>query len=239
MSGLESIGLLTAFIGGLVSFFSPCTLPLVPGYLSFIGGQAGQVDRLWRLVLSVMFILGFTLVFIALGAGSTALGQLFREYQQEATWIGGGLMILFGAFMAGLVPMPWLQRDTRSLMIIKEGGTPLAAFGFGLVFAFGWTPCIGPILGSILAMSSLASQSQAGMLLLLMYSLGLAVPFLLAALFLEYLQRCLSGWGRIAKWLHRLAGVLIMLMGWLVMTGVMSRIASWMLRLFPAAGSLG
>jgi len=115
----------------------------------------------------------------------------------------------------------------------------LAAFGFGLVFAFGWTPCIGPILGSILALSSLGSQAQGGMLLLLFYSLGLAVPFLLAALFLEFLQGRLSGWTRFAKWLHRLAGVLIMIMGWLVMTGVMSRIASWMLRVFPAAGSLG
>lgn len=239
MSGLESIGLLTAFLGGLVSFFSPCTLPLVPGYMSFIGGQAGQSDRLWRLVLSVMFILGFTLVFVALGAGSNALGQLFRQYQQEVAWVGGALMILFGVFMTGLVPMRWLQRDTRSLMAIKEGGTPVAAFGFGLVFAFGWTPCIGPILGSILALSSMASQAQQGMLLLLLYSLGLAVPFLLVALFLEFLQGRLSGWARIAKWLHRLAGVLIMIMGWLVMTGVMSRIASWMLRVFPAAGSLG
>lgn len=239
MTGLENIGLLTAFIGGLVSFFSPCTLPLVPGYLSFIGGQAGQGDRVWRLVLSVMFILGFTLVFVALGAGSTALGQVFRQYQQEAAWIGGGLMILFGAFMTGLIPMPWLQRDTRWLMAVREGGTPLAAFGFGLVFAFGWTPCIGPILGSILALSSLASQAQDGMLLLLIYSLGLALPFLVAAFFLEYVQRRLSGWTRAAKWLHRLAGVLIMMMGWLVMTGVMSRIASWMLKLFPAAGSLG
>lgn len=237
--GLESVGLLTAFAGGLVSFFSPCTLPLVPGYVSFVGGQAGQVDRLWRLMLSIMFILGFTLVFVALGAGSTALGQLFRQYQQEAAWVGGGLMMVFGAFMAGLIPLPWLQRDTRWLLAVKEGGTPLAAFGFGLVFAFGWTPCIGPILGSILALSSLSTQAQNGMLLLLLYSLGLALPFLLVALFLEYAQGRLSGWAKVAKWLHRLAGILIMIMGWMVMTGVMSRMASWMLRLFPAAGSLG
>ncbi len=239
MTGLESVGLLTAFVGGLISFFSPCTLPLVPGYVAFIGGQSNPDDRAWRMVLSLMFVLGFTLVFVALGATTTALGQLFRAYQQEAALIGGGLMVLFGAFMAGLIPLGWMQHDTRWLMAIREGGTPLTAFGFGLVFAFGWTPCIGPILGSILALSTMASQTQSGVMLLFIYSMGLAAPFLLTAAFLEVAQKRLAGWTRHARALHHLAGALIMLMGLLIMAGMMNRVASFMLRFFPGAATLG
>ncbi len=239
MSGIESVGLLTAFLGGLISFFSPCTLPLVPGYVAFIGGQSKPNDRAWRMGLSLMFVLGFTLVFVALGATTTALGQLFRAYQQEAAIIGGGLMVLFGAFMAGLIPVRWMQRDTRWLLAVQEGGTPLAAFGFGLVFAFGWTPCIGPILGSILAVSTMASQTQSGVLLLFVYSMGLAAPFLLTAAFLEVAQKKVSGWTRHARTLHRVAGALIMAMGLLIMVGMMNRVASFMLQFFPEAAYMG
>ena len=236
-----SIGLLGAFAGGLVSFFSPCTLPLVPGYLSFIGGQGdggpGSARRP-QLLLSLCFVLGFSAVFVALGASATVLGSLIQQYRYEANLIGGGLIILFGVFMTGLVNLRWLQRDFRIHTHLK-GGTPLTAFLLGLAFAFGWTPCIGPVLAAILTYSAVAPDASVGVIFLSVYSLGLAVPFLLAALFMEQFKKRVKVLNRFSRHLHLVAGIILILMGIAMVTGQLTQFSIWMLKLFPGIANLG
>ena len=159
MPEISNIGLLTAFLAGVISFLSPCVLPLVPGYVSYISGRsvtdrttAGTVAiRLPAVGLSVFFVLGFSTIFILLGASATALGQLLLAYRFELNIIGGSIVIVFGLFMLGLIRSSWLQREFR-LNTSIPGGRPTSAYVLGLAFGFGWTPCIGPILGAILTL---------------------------------------------------------------------------------------
>ena len=154
MSGLSGIGLLTSFGAGIVSFLSPCVLPLVPGYVSYVAGDtltaSGEPQgRLAALRLSLCFVLGFATVFVILGASATSLGQLLLSYRYEANLLGGAVVIVFGLFMMGLVNLSWLQREFR-LHPRLNSGHPVAAYLIGIAFAFGWTPCIGPVLGAVL-----------------------------------------------------------------------------------------
>ncbi|MHA3026607.1 cytochrome c biogenesis CcdA family protein [Chromohalobacter israelensis] len=167
MESLSSIGLIGAFAGGLVSFFSPCTLPLLPAYLSVVtGGSAGKADRrLEALILSVFFIFGFSIVFILLGLGASGIGQLMRGYRQEFNWVAGSVVIVLGLFMTGVFRLSLFQRTLQFTPNV-QGGSPLSATVFGVSFAIGWTPCIGPILGAILMATSSAASAQAGMLYL-------------------------------------------------------------------------
>ncbi|MBD3657156.1 MULTISPECIES: cytochrome c biogenesis CcdA family protein [Marinobacter] len=240
MPDLATWGILAAFLGGLVSFFSPCTLPLVPGYLSVVTGGAvtEASNRLKALWLSVCFVLGFSLVFVALGASASLLGQWLMAYRQEANLVAGLLIVLMGLFMLGWWSMPALQRDWR-LGHTLEGGRPTAAFVLGVAFAIGWTPCIGPILGAILALSSTHANAETGMLYLAVYSLGLALPFLGTALFIEHFRERMRGFSRWSRPLRAVAGLVLVIMGVMVITGQMTRFASWMLSTFPVLGSLG
>jgi cytochrome c-type biogenesis protein len=240
MPDLATWGILAAFLGGLVSFFSPCTLPLVPGYLSVVTGGAvtEASNRLKALWLSVCFVLGFSLVFVALGASASLLGQWLMAYRQEANLVAGVLIVLMGLFMLGWWSMPALQRDWR-LGHTLEGGRPTAAFVLGVAFAIGWTPCIGPILGAILALSSTHANAETGMLYLAVYSLGLALPFLGTALFIEHFRERMRGFSRWSRPLRAVAGLVLVIMGVMVITGQMTRFASWMLSTFPVLGSLG
>ncbi|MBA3520493.1 MAG: cytochrome c biogenesis protein CcdA, partial [Rhizobiales bacterium] len=161
-------------------------LPLVPGYISYVAGNTAVDEgsrslggRLSTLLLGVFFVLGFSTIFISLGASATAISRILLWYRYEANILGGALIILFGVFMTGLVRLPWLQRDFRFHGDLK-GGRPLGAYVLGLAFGFGWTPCIGPVLGAILTVSALSSTASSGIALLGIYSLGLAVPFLLS-----------------------------------------------------------
>jgi cytochrome c-type biogenesis protein len=231
MPDLATWGIAAAFAGGLVSFFSPCTLPLVPGYLSVVTGGAltEASNRLKAFWLSLCFVMGFSLVFVALGASASVLGQWL---------VAGVLIVLMGLFMLGWWSMPALQRDWRIGQSL-EGGRPTAAFLLGIAFAIGWTPCIGPILGAILALSSTHANAEAGMLYLAAYSFGLALPFLGTALFIEHFRqrvRWLSRWSRL---LRALAGLVLVVMGVMVLTGRMTLFASWMLSTFPVLGRLG
>lgn len=184
-----SIGTLTAFAAGIVSFLSPCVLPLVPAYLSYIAGNAADTNyrrlasaRLSAAFLSAHFVLGFSLVFILLGAGATALGRLLLQYRYEAGIAGGIIVTVFGLFMLGGTKwLTFLQRDFR-FHVGAPAARPLSAFILGIAFAFGWTLCIGPVLGAILTVSAVQDEMSAGIRLLAAYSLGLGVPFLLTAI---------------------------------------------------------
>jgi cytochrome c-type biogenesis protein len=246
MAEISNIGILTALAAGLVSFLSPCVLPLVPGYISYVAGQTmenvrGQEDRQARLsavLLSVFFVLGFSTVFVSLGASATALGNLLLTYRYEANLIGGAIVILFGLFLIGLLNFSWFQRDLRFHTNIK-GGRPLAAYVLGLAFAFGWTPCVGPVLGAILTMSATSTSTSSGIALLSLYSLGLGLPFLLAALFTDAFMNKMKIMRRIGRPLQIAAGVVLIIMGVAMITGQLSVFSYWLLRTFPSLGTIG
>ncbi|HEB97704.1 MAG TPA: cytochrome c biogenesis protein CcdA [Sedimenticola thiotaurini] len=246
MTDLPTVTLLAAFLAGIVSFLSPCVLPLVPGYVSFIVGrtpeqlQAGRDSRelMSAFVVSLFFILGFSAVFIALGASASAIGRLFAAYRYEANIVGGVIIILFGLYMTGLFKSRLLSRDTRFQARV-QGGTPLSAFVMGLAFAFGWTPCIGPILGAILAMTAVSTGVDSGMMFLAVYSLGLGVPFMLTALFTSRLVTHVALLRRIGRPLHVGAGILLIIMGIAMITGYLSMFGIWLLNTFPFLLNIG
>ncbi len=246
MSDLSTLALATAFGAGIVSFLSPCVLPLVPGYISYVAGDAlvhrieseGRARRLATLGLSVCFVAGFSTVFVVLGAGATALGQFVLRYKNEANVIGGTIVLLFGLFMVGAVRMPWLQRDLRVHAEIR-GARPLGAYLIGLAFAFGWTPCIGPVLGAILTVSAVTATVSSGIALLGAYSLGLGVPFLLTAAFTGALLKRLKSLRRTGRWLQIGAGAGMVVMGLAMITGLLTKMAWWLLETFPAFSAIG
>lgn len=245
MLDLSFLSLVTAFGAGIVSFLSPCVLPLVPAYLSYIGGntltelEVTQTRRGTVLLQTLWFSLGFATVFVLLGASATILGKLLMAHRDIFNWVGGSLVIVFGLFMTGLLRLPWLQMDVRLLHRIEQDTGPVFAYMLGLAFAFGWTPCIGPILGSILTLAASSSQSQSGLVLLSIYSAGLAVPFILSGLFLDRFMRhhrILKRWSRP---LHVVAGVVLVAMGVGLITGHITRVATWLLSTFPIFTRLG
>lgn len=240
MLTISGVGIFAAFLAGAISFLSPCVLPLVPGYVSFIAGQpdlrsrrsVGLRARLGAVSLSACFILGFSSVFITLGAGASALGSALLGWRAELNLLGGAIIVLFGLVMLGLFRLPVFARDTRFHLDIP-GGRPAGAYVLGLAFAFGWTPCIGPILGAILTLSAGTASLASGVWLLAIYSAGLAVPFLVAALFTDAIAARIKTIGRAGRALYLLAGGVMVLMGLTVMTGNMSRMAYWLLETFP------
>ncbi len=238
--------LLTSFGAGIVSFLSPCVLPLVPGYVSYVAGQsfdgraseAAPPKTLAALRLSVFFVLGFSTVFVILGASATALGQLFLSYRYEANLTAGAVVIVFGLLMMGLIRWPWLQQDFR-LHLDLPGGRPVAAYVLGLAFAFGWTPCIGPVLGAILTTSAVSATVSQGMVLLSVYSLGLGLPFLAAAAFTDGLFGRLRILGRAGRFLQIGAGSVVVGMGLAMITGQLTAFSYWLLETFPAFARIG
>lgn len=245
MLELSGVGLLAAFLAGVISFVSPCVLPLVPGYVSYIAGQsAGTVGvqvphrRRQALGMSLFFVFGFSTVFVILGASATALGQMLLSYRFELNFIGGGIVILFGLFMIGMAQIAVMQRDFRFHLSIP-GGRPASAYVLGLAFGFGWTPCIGPILGTILTASATTATVSEGVTLLGIYSAGLGVPFLLAAVFTDRLTRRLRSIGRVGRRLHQVAGLVMIAMGLAMMTGQLSVLSYWLLEQFPILTRIG
>ncbi len=245
MAEISNIGMLTAFAAGIVSFLSPCVLPLVPGYVSYVAGHslAGRKGgalaiRLPALGLSGSFVLGFSTVFVLLGASATVLGQLLLSYRYELNIVGGAIVILFGLFVMGAMRLTWLQRDFRFHLTIP-GGRPVSAYILGVAFGFGWTPCIGPILGAILTVSAASATVAGGMALLGVYSLGLGVPFLLAALFTDGLLVRIKAIGRAGRVLQLLAGAVMVVMGVAMMTGQLTAFSYWLLEMFPILITIG
>jgi cytochrome c-type biogenesis protein len=213
---------LAAFVAGVLSFLSPCVLPLVPGYVSLISGASVeelQVSerRVLRTVMlhSITFVLGFSVVFVALGAVATSVGEVFNEYHSLLSRIAGIVVIIFGLHLTGLLPIKAFYADKR-MHNVKGGASAVGSFAVGFAFAFGWTPCIGPILATILLFASAQQTVWKGTLLLAVYSMGLAVPFLLTSLGVD---RFLSFYGRFRRHLHTVevvSGVLLMAIGVLI-----------------------
>lgn len=243
----SGIGLATAFLAGAVSFLSPCVLPVVPGYVSYVAGQTGQASevalgarrRVKALVLSAFFVLGFGAVFVALGASATALGRFFLRYRYEANLVGGSIVIAFGLLMLGAVRLvPWLGGDFR-LHLRLAGGHPAGAFVLGIAFGFGWTPCIGPILGAILTVTAVQTSLRGGAGLLVAYAAGLGIPFLLAAAFTRELVHRMRALRRIGHPLQYVAGAIMVLFGIAMVTGRLTTFSYWLLERFPILGRIG
>jgi len=244
MLELSLIGVTTAFAAGVISFLSPCVLPLVPGYVSFVAGSSleemrdGETPRLQSFALALTFVLGFSVVFVALGMSASALGNLLLSYRYELGIVAGVVVILFGLHMLGLTPLRLMNQDAR-FHLDMPGGRALSAFLLGFAFAFGWTPCIGPVLGAILTLGASTADIGKGAFLLAVYSAGLGLPFLLAALFTGTLLSRLRSLGRFGRNLQMGAGGLLLAMGLLMVTGQLEVIAYWLLETFPALAAIG
>jgi cytochrome c-type biogenesis protein len=229
------LGFMVAFIAGLLSFLSPCVLPLVPSYVGFITGMTlPEVTGRRRAALThaLLFVAGFSLVFVLLGASATALGRALNYYQVWLQRVGGVLIILFGLLCLGVFKVNLLTQERRVHLERKPVGY-LGSLLVGMAFAAGWTPCIGPVLGGILGLAATSSDVTRGMQLLAAYSAGLAIPFLVAAVavesFLDWFQR----FRRFLPWVMRVSGVMLIVVGVLLVTGEFTRLAGWLQGLTP------
>jgi cytochrome c-type biogenesis protein len=240
---------LAAFGAGILSFLSPCVLPLAPAYLCFLGGVGlehieGAPDEPhrgpdWRLVaLALAFVLGFGTVFVALGATASTVGDLVSRYFDELAVAGGLVISALGLHFLGVLRIPILLREARFRTAANPAGLA-GAYVVGLAFAFGWTPCVGPALAAILLVAGAEATAARGALLLAAYALGLGVPFVLAAVFagpfLEHSHRLRAH----LKTAERIMGGALVLTGLLFITGAMPKIGDWLLRAFPALGGIG
>jgi cytochrome c-type biogenesis protein len=230
------LGLFVAFAAGLLSFLSPCVLPLVPSYVGFLTGMtltemSGR--RRIAVVHALLFVAGFSLVFILLGASATALGSALRYYQTWIARVGGVLVILFGLLCLGMVKVGFLEQERRFQLQNKPVGY-LGSALVGIAFGAGWTPCIGPVLGAILTLAATTESVTRGMLLLGVYSAGLAVPFLVAAVAVESFLDWFQQFRRFLPWVMRVSGVLLIVVGVLMATGQFTRLAGWLQGLTPA-----
>jgi len=216
---------IAAFVAGLASFLTPCVLPLVPGYVSLISGvgieelkmqEAGVLRKV--MLNSLAFVLGFSIVFVTLGALSTEVGQLASQYKATLAQVAGVLVILFGLHLTGLLRIKAFYADKR-LHSVKGSSTTWGAFVIGFAFAFGWTPCVGPILSAILVLASAQSSVAKGILLLTIYSLGLAVPFLLTAFGIERFMKFYTGFRRYMHAVEVASGGLLIALGLLLVFG--------------------
>jgi cytochrome c-type biogenesis protein len=222
------VGLAVAFGAGLLSFLSPCVLPLVPSYVTFITGMSFEDAaraRRHALTHALLFVLGFTIVFVLLGAGPTTLGRVLVAYRDVVARAGGVLVIVFGLFLLGVFNLGAFQRERRVHLADKPAGY-LGTVLVGIAFAAGWTPCIGPVLGAILTYNLGADDVGRGALMLLAYALGLAVPFVLAAVALERFLTVFARFRRHLGVASRAAGGLLVVVGVLMITGDIARMAT-------------
>ena len=244
---MENVGIITAFAFGLLSFISPCVLPIVPGYLSFISGvtfdemqndESRSRVRKKILLDSALFIAGFSLVFIALGASATFIGQFLHERIVLISRIAGVLIIVFGLHMIGVYKIGFLNYEKRFHTQGKQLGL-VGAFLVGLAFAFGWTPCIGPILAAILTIASQQDTVGKGVILLASYSLGLGIPFLLAGLSLTVFFSAFNKFKKHLRTVEVVGGVMLVAVGILIMTNYLTVLSGYLSKWFPFLNELG
>jgi cytochrome c-type biogenesis protein len=237
-----------ALIAGLLSFLSPCVLPLVPPYLCFLGGTTfdqltGEDEtpsHVYTTVVmsSVAFVLGFTTVFVTLGATASFAGQLIAENLPLLSKIAGVVIIIAGLHFLGVIHIPILHREARYHADARPAGL-VGAYVIGLAFAFGWTPCIGPVLAVILAMAAGQDSVSQGVSLLLVYSLGLGIPFIAAAVAIRPFLRMLQRYRKHLAIMEKVLGAFLVLTGILFLTDSMTLIAGWILEAFPVLATIG
>jgi cytochrome c-type biogenesis protein len=243
---MPDVTFLAALIAGLVSFLSPCVLPLVPPYLIFLAGTSLErfadqepEPRVRRetVLAAALFVAGFATVFVALGASASVIGSLIRAYSEPLSIVAGVIIVVMGLHFLGLTPIAWLHHQKR-LDVAKPVGL-WGAYVIGLAFAFGWTPCIGPILAAILAVAASEQTVARGALLLAVYSLGLGIPFLVAAFAIEPFAAFLARFKKYLRRVEQAMGALLVLTGIAFLTGGISQLSIWLLEVFPALGKIG
>jgi cytochrome c-type biogenesis protein len=243
---MQNVTITAALLAGMLSFLSPCVLPLVPPYLVYLTGTslerfAGEEapPRVLRetLAAAFLFVLGFSTVFVALGASASAIGELLRVYSGELAVLAGIAIIVMGLHFLGLTPIAWLMREKR-FQLAKPVGL-WGAYLMGLAFALGWTPCIGPILAAILAVAASEATVVKGAGMLAVYSLGLGVPFIIAALAVEPFAAFLARFRAHLGLVEKAMGGLLVLTGIAFLTGTVSQASFWLLDTFPMLGKIG
>ncbi|MED5396415.1 MAG: cytochrome c biogenesis protein CcdA [Pseudomonadota bacterium] len=247
MAGFE-VSYAGALGAGILSFLSPCVLPLIPPYLCFLGGvsldqitnEEGVDPHIMRRVFiaAVAFVLGFSTVFIALGATASAFGKLLADYLDVLTQIAGAVIIVLGLHFMGIFRLAFLYREARLHVEARPAGI-IGAYIIGLAFAFGWTPCVGPVLAAILMVAGSKSDVAYGTSLLAVYSAGLGIPFLAAAVAVKPFMSFMSRARRHMQTVERIIGGLLVVTGILFLTGTISEIAYWILETFPVLGTSG
>jgi cytochrome c-type biogenesis protein len=227
-----SMGFAIALTAGLLSFLSPCVLPLVPSYLSFVTGMTlddiqDPADRTHVLVHSLLFVSGFSLIFIVMGATASFIGVFFLVYRDWIARIGGLIIIVLGLHLLGVLRIAPLMREMRVHLSDKPAGY-LGTIGVGAAFGAGWTPCIGPVLGGILTLAGTRETVWSGVGLLSVYSLGLAIPFLLAALALDRFLATFKRFRAWIPWMERAAGAMLVLLGLMLVSGTFTLLTTWL-----------
>lgn len=252
MFGLEimdaSMGgaLFIALIAGLMSFLSPCVLPIVPPYLAYMAGASmdeltsEQPSKAQRNVIlaALFFVLGLSTVFLIMGAAASQIGRALLEYQREFSMIAGGVVTIFGLHFLGVFRIGLLYREAR-MDAGDRGGSPVGAYVLGLAFAFGWTPCIGPILGSILSLAAQEASVGRGIALMALYAAGLGVPFLVAAVFLRRFMGAMQKIRPYMSLIEKAMGVMLVIVGIMMLTGAFTDLSFWLLEKFPALATFG
>lgn len=242
----HDVSIVAALAAGLISFLSPCVLPLVPPYIVYLTGstiehaasdESVTVSRRAVMLAAVMFVLGFSSVFVALGASASLIGGLIRGYSAELSILAGIVIIVMGLHFLGLTRIGFMMREGRLGMPKPVGAW--GAYVMGLAFAFGWTPCIGPILAAILAVAASETTLLRGAGLLAVYSIGLGIPFLFAAFAIEHFTAFFKRFRGHLATVERVMGVLLVLTGIAFLTGTMSQVSFWLLETFPSLGRIG
>ncbi|MBU2993547.1 cytochrome c biogenesis protein CcdA [Octadecabacter sp. 1_MG-2023] len=236
--------LMIAFSAGILSFLSPCVLPIVPPYLAYMGGvsvtdmEGDKAARRRAVVAALFFVLGLSTVFLILGAGASALGRMLASYRPYMEIAAGIVVIIFGLHFIGLFRLKFLDREMR-VEAGDQGGSAFGAYFLGLAFAFGWTPCLGPILSAILSLAGSQADVGKGVVLLGVYAMGLGVPFLLVAAFFPQMKRPMAWMKRNMGMIEKTSGVLLIAVGLAMATGFLSVFAFWLLEAFPVLQIFG
>ncbi|SER51249.1 cytochrome c-type biogenesis protein [Tranquillimonas rosea] len=251
MFGIEIIdaglipAMLVALVGGLLSFLSPCVLPIVPPYLAYMGGitmtemSGGETPARNKVMMSAaFFVLGLSTVFLFLGFTASAMGAFFLQNQDWFVVIAGAIVMVFGAHFLGIFRLSFMDVEMR-MDAGDRGGSALGAYVLGLAFAFGWTPCIGPQLGAILSLAASEASLTRGTTLLGIYAIGLGIPFLLVAAFFPRLSGVMAWMKRHMDRIERIMGLLLWTVGLMMLTGQFSAFSWWLLEQFPALAALG
>lgn len=227
--GVQEVSIPLAFITGVLSFFSPCILPLIPVYIMYLTGTTAESEinkrRMFALTRTFGFILGFTVIFMIMGLSASVLGQLFARHRLLLLRISGIVMIVFGLNMVGLFKLSFIKLP-KLINSPKNVTSFFSAFVMGLAFAAGWTPCFGPVLASIVLYAGATATMSQGVVLLLIYSLGMAIPFLLTALFINVFNKLLDRADKLVKYVPKISGIILILFGLLIVTNKLVQITN-------------